>query len=122
MPDGTKLLGELVRYAPEALDDLYENHLGFYDEPLPQMFFWDMVRSMVGVFESDRGLPVEWQRALDFLEGRCLRGGTEDIRVIVTSFLASLPFPGQAGYGVVEALGPCLRARLDLIRPAEESE
>lgn len=111
------MVGDLVDHAPEVLDDLFENHLGFHRETNPHLFFWDVVRSMVDVLKQGRGLPQEWAAVLDFLEERFRRGDEGDVTTIVTSFLASLPWPGQDGYEIVDLLGPSLRTRFDLIRP-----
>ena len=38
--------------------------------------------------------------------------------VIGTSFLFSLPWPDQPGYGLVDQPGPAMSARFDLVRPS----
>ena len=60
--------------------------------------------------EVEAGRPDEVRRILDLLEAEY---GTGDVdEPIAVSFVENLPYPGEAGTGIVDLLGPKLRAEL----------
>ncbi len=113
--DDVALVQELVAAVPE-LEELYEVHVFNQHGTLPHIFFWDMTQDVLASYQEDDGPDALWRQTLAFLERR-FGGSREADAVIGTSFLYSLPWPGQPGYGIVEELGPTLRRVFSEVRP-----
>jgi hypothetical protein len=70
-------------------------------------------------YREDDGPDALWRRVIAFLDRRFGQSQAADT-VIGTSFLYSLPWPEQPGYGIVEELGPTLRRVFAEVRPGGE--
>ncbi|MCX5142553.1 hypothetical protein [Streptomyces sp. NBC_00338] len=124
MTPDIRLVRDLVAEIP-AFEDLYATHVFNEDAVLPHVFFWDVtqetVRSYLGLDGDEDGDEggdaLDWRSVLRFLEERSSRGVPEIDEVVVTSFLAYLPFPGKPGHGIVRELGPVMAAKFTAIRP-----
>ncbi|GAA0976683.1 MULTISPECIES: hypothetical protein [Nocardiopsidaceae] len=114
--ESQKLVTDLVAAVPWLEED-YECHVDLDGGPLPHVFFWDVTRAVVASFLSDGSHGLDWEGVLGFLEEQSARGVPEVDVVIGTSFLYSLPWPGQPGYALVGHLGPVMAERFGRIRP-----
>ena len=115
-PD-VQLVKDLVARIP-AYEDVYESHVFNQDGVLPHVFFWDVYNETMRSYLGEDPEAPDWRRTLAFLEEQSERGVREIDEVIVTSFLDYLPHPGEPGHGIVEHLGPVMRASLAEIRPS----
>ncbi|MET7365651.1 hypothetical protein ABZS61_07435 [Streptomyces sp. NPDC005566] len=115
MERDVQLVRDLVAAVP-GFEDLFEAHVFNEDGVLPHLFFWDVVQETVASFLE--GDETDWRVTLRFLEEQLRLDVSDVARVITTSFLFSLPWPGQPGYCLVEHLGPAMGARFAAIRPA----
>ena len=109
------LVERLIGRFPE-LRDLYECHVFNNGELLPHVFFWDVVQDVLAAYLGRSSDLPEWRPVLDFLEEEYRRGDDCGREVIVTSFLDSLPYPGQEAHEIVAHLGPDLAAVLMRLR------
>ncbi|MFC8732228.1 hypothetical protein ACFT5B_07215 [Luteimicrobium sp. NPDC057192] len=96
----------------------------YYDAPdefLAHVYFGvDVTPKVVAAYlaEADGRTPaVDWRAVLAFLDEQARTGGNDVKTVIGTSFLFQLPNPGQAGYGIVDALPDELARLFRLARP-----
>ncbi|MEV6427034.1 hypothetical protein [Nocardia sp. NPDC051463] len=117
MYPGAKLLEDMAGQFPEVQES-YVCHVENYDEVLPHLFLWDLIRAIVESALVDDDWLVVWGPVLDFLEARAAQGDTEDINVIDHSFLLSLPCPDSPGYSIINHLGPSMAQRFSQIRPS----
>lgn len=109
----SELITMLAERVP-ALKEMYDEHLEFYEELLPSVYFGELVPWVVGDYlasTKDTAHTGSWREVLSILE-REYHSGLEVEQLIDTSFLETLPYPGEEGYGLVEALGPNLRQAL----------
>lgn len=114
--ESQRMVADLVARFP-WFEPLYESHVDPDVGSLPHVFFWDVTRAVVASFVSDGSHGLDWAGVLGFLEEQTERGVPEVDVVLGTSFLSSLPWPGQPGYGVVARLGPAMAADFRRIRP-----
>ncbi|MDG4858504.1 hypothetical protein P8605_10125 [Streptomyces sp. T-3] len=114
---GIRLVEDLVAQVP-GFEETYECHVFNNDGPLPHVYFWDVVQDTVRSYlgEGDPDGP-DWRQVLAFLEEETRRGVPGGIEVIVTSFLYSLPWEHQPGYGIATHLGPEMMKRFLQLRP-----
>ncbi|MFD5929997.1 MULTISPECIES: hypothetical protein [unclassified Streptomyces] len=110
-----QLVRDLVAAVP-GFEDLFDAHVFNEDGVLPHVFFWEVVQETVASFLG--GDETDWRVTVRFLEEQLRLDVPEVARVITTSFLFSLPWPDQPGYGLVDHLGPALSTRFAAIRPA----
>ncbi|MFJ4851469.1 MULTISPECIES: hypothetical protein [unclassified Streptomyces] len=110
-----QLVRDLVAASP-GFEDLFDAHVVNEDGVLPHVFFWDVVQETVASFLG--GEETDWRVTLRFLEEQLRLDAPEVTQVIVTSFLFSLPWPDQPGYGLVNHLGLTMSARFAAIRPS----
>ncbi|MEW1862547.1 hypothetical protein OG896_36140 [Streptomyces sp. NBC_00669] len=115
MEQDVQLVRDLVAASP-GFEGLFESHVFNQDGVLSHVFFWDVVQETVASFLGGDG--TDWRVTLRFLEEQLRRDVPEVSAVIVTSFLFSLPWPDQPGYGLVDHLGPAMSAQFALIRPS----
>ncbi|MFC8715841.1 hypothetical protein [Kitasatospora sp. NPDC057198] len=115
MSEDVQLVEELVARIP-GFQDLYETHIFNNDSLLPHPFFWEVTQETVSSYLGDAESP-DWQQTLQFLEEQAEKGVPEIDKVIVTSFLYNLPFPGSPGHDIVDHLGPVLTRRFAELRP-----
>lgn len=116
------LIEELARRVPE-LKQLYEEHLEFYEELLPSVYFGELVPWVVTDYVAsvnDAGHTGSWREVLAVLE-REHDSGTEIEELIDFSFLEDLPYPGDDGYGLIAELGPALSQALTEVSSRPES-
>ncbi|WP_343241999.1 hypothetical protein [Streptomyces sp. SID13666] len=99
-----------------GFEDLFEAHLYNLEGVLPHLFFWEVVQETVASFLG--GDETDWRVTLRFLEEQHRLDVLEVVQVITTSFLYSLPWPDQPGYGLVDHLGPTMSVRFAAIRPS----
>ncbi|WP_433327508.1 DUF7674 family protein [Spirillospora sp. CA-294931] len=90
------------------LDDLYETHVFNNDGLLAHVFFWDVTQEVVQGFLGKESDVPSWRRFLSFLEEAYPGADTPVKNLIGTSFLYNLPWPGQEGAEIADALGPVL--------------
>lgn len=105
----SELIEALAERVP-ALKEIYDEHLEFYEELLPSVYFGELVPWIVGEYVAstkDPARPASWREVLAILE-REYHSGLEVENLIDTSFLETLPYPEEEGYGLVEELGPTL--------------
>jgi hypothetical protein len=115
MTPDVQLVEELVMRLP-AFEDLYESHVFNEDGVLPHVFFWDVTQETVASFLGDEDAP-DWRATVAFLEEQFGAAEPKAREVVVTSFLDSLPFPGQPGSDLTRYLGPQLTSKLAELRP-----
>ncbi|MEU0398628.1 hypothetical protein ABZ208_39065 [Streptomyces sp. NPDC006208] len=115
MERDVQLVRDLVAASP-GFEDLFGAHVFNEHGVLSHVFFWDVVQETVASFLG--GDETDWRVTLRFLEEQLRLDIPEVTEVIVTSFLFSLPWPDQPGYGLVNHLGPTMSARFAVIRPA----
>ena len=97
--------------------EAYECHVDHEVGSLPHVFFWDVTRAVVAAFLSGGSHGLDWEGVLGFLEEQTERGVPEVDVVVNTSFLYSLPWPGQPGHALVGHLGPAMAESFERIRP-----
>jgi hypothetical protein len=116
MARDVQLVADFIAAVP-GFEDIYTSHLDDNEVVLPHVIFWDITQEIVASFLREDSDPPTWRDALEFLEERFTLNVPEMNKVIVTSFLGLLPYPGQPGYDIINRLGPTLKRRFDLIRP-----
>ncbi|MEW2355394.1 hypothetical protein [Spirillospora sp. NPDC029432] len=117
MSGDVRLVEELVARFP-ILEGAYKAHVFNQNGVLPHVFFWDLVQDVVRSFVSPQTEDsVDWRSVLAFLEEQAEKEDPEIDQVIWTSFLWYLPFPGEAGHGIVEYLGPVMSRKFKRMRP-----
>ncbi|GAA4612621.1 hypothetical protein GCM10023195_54260 [Actinoallomurus liliacearum] len=109
-----QLVKDFVAAVP-GFEDLYDAHVFNEGGVLSIVFFWEVVRETVSSFLG--GDETDWRVTLRFLEEQ-LRLDVREVNQVVASFLFYLPWPHQPGYGLVDHLGPSMRAKFATIRPA----
>lgn len=92
MTPDLQLIEDLVKCLP-AFEDLYESHVSNEDAPA-------------------------WRATVAFLDEQFGTAEPKAREVVVTSFLDSLPFPGQPGSDLTRYLGPQLTSKLAELRPS----
>ncbi|MEU2601432.1 hypothetical protein ABZ669_30635 [Streptomyces hirsutus] len=115
MERDVQLVRDLVAAVP-GFEDLFDAHVFNEDGVLPHVFFRDVVQETVASFLG-RG-ETDWRVTLRFLEDQLRLDLPQVTEVVVTSFLFSLPWPEQPGYGLVGHLGSAMSARFAAIRPS----
>lgn len=116
-------LVELLAKRLPALREIYEEHLEFNEELLPSVYFGELVPWVVNDYiasTKDCAHPGSWREVLAVLE-REYHSGLEVEGLIDTSFLETLPYPWEDGYGLVEQLGPTLSQALTEVSSRPES-
>jgi hypothetical protein len=110
---------QLVERFPQLAED-YEIHVENNGGPLPHLFFWDVTQAIVDAYTNNgvEYADLDWRGLLDFLEEVYPTAHLDVQKVIVTSFLMNLPWPGEPGYGLVELLGPALAKMFVQVRPS----
>ncbi|WP_424210899.1 hypothetical protein ACN20G_01690 [Streptomyces sp. BI20] len=117
MTGDVRLVRELVSEFP-LLDDLYQAHLYNHDGQIfAHALFWDLVPEVIESFISDDPGALDWRGFLGFLDDWFRREDKEANKVIVTSFLWRLPFPGSPGHEIVDHLSPAMRETFRQMRP-----
>lgn len=110
-----QLVKDLVAEVP-GYEDLYDAHVFNEGGVLSHLFFWEVVQETVSSFlGSDH--ETDWRGTLRFLEEQ-LRLDVSEVNQVIASFLFYLPWPHQPGYGLVDHLGPSMRAKFAAIRPS----
>lgn len=120
---GLPLVLRLVDAFPQICP-LWAEHLEDQEgEPLPHVFFGDLVRWTTEAYLAAPDAPPQatWRRFLDRLEQEYLAGDEGAFNVIYVSFLEMLPYPDEEGAGLVDHLGPALRAGLAETRPLPDT-
>ncbi|MFJ1563298.1 hypothetical protein [Streptomyces erythrochromogenes] len=116
MDQGVQLVRDLAQAIP-GFDELLELHMdNERGEILDHVFFWTVTQETVSSFLG--GEETDWRLTLRFLEEQHARNVHDVTVVITTSFLLNLPWPGRPGYGLVDHLGPTMRARFAAVRPS----
>lgn len=123
--------GELIKMEEEekfveqfSLDvpgfaELYDIHVENEGEPLSHVFFAiDVVKATVASYLGDPDEESDWRVTFAYLEEKFEQHIPAADRVIVTSFLEQLPYPGQPGADIVCYLGPQMKAILAKMRPS----
>ena len=117
MDSGETLVQDLAdRFEP--LRPIHAEHLAENGgEVLPHVLFWDITQAVVDAYLRPES-PLDWSEFLKVIE-REYRDGDAYLRGIVeVSFLENLPYPHEAGHGIVESLPPLLRTTFNRVRPA----
>lgn len=111
------LVAVLLEQVPN-LRELYDEHMEFYEELLPSVFFGEVVPWVVDDFVATAGTAPSghWKDVLDTLE-REYHGSLEVEELIDFSFLEILPRPDERGHEIVEHLGPNLTAAWQEVVP-----
>lgn len=109
----------LVERFPQLAED-YEVHVENNGGPLPHFFFWDVTQAVMDAYsgQSEEYADLDWQGLIDFLEQTYPAADLEVQKIIVTSFLMNLPWPGEPGYDITAHLGPALAEMFEKVRPA----
>ncbi|GAA3247038.1 hypothetical protein ACFO1B_50980 [Dactylosporangium siamense] len=95
-----------------------EVHIENEGQLLSYMFFMlDVAPATIASYLGDEDEP-DWRLTLAFLEDRLALEHVEDGFLVNTAFLPYLPGPQQPGYGIVAELGPLLKERFAVVRPA----
>ena len=105
---------QLVAAFPE-LTPLYEEHRRDYGELLPHVFFGDLTRWILSLYEDSANSPEAVARVrevIDFLEGAFASGDSDLQELISVSFLENLPFPWEPNADIRTMLGPQLSTEL----------
>jgi hypothetical protein len=109
----TRLVERLVARMPE-LRPSYEERVADYDFVLPHVYFGDVTRWTVADYEADGDRESgSWRDVVGFLEEEYDHSDYDAQAVIEQSFTENLPHPGQSADGIVQGLGPRLRAICD---------
>lgn len=111
-PAEAEFVARLVARVP-ALQPLVEvNRAGNYGDVLPHMFLGDVVaREVENIQSGSPAAQLEVRAVLDGLEAELgVDPGVDN--AIAASFVEILPYPGEAGAGLVDLLGPKLAAEL----------
>jgi hypothetical protein len=117
MDSGEALIREIVERFGN-LDPIYRTHIGDNNgETLPHVLFWDLTNAIVRSFLGTDP-HLEWRDFLLFLDDEYRRGDSYVRGILEVSFLENLPYPNEAGSGIVESLPVGLRNVFDRIRPA----
>jgi hypothetical protein len=105
-PAEARRLGEVLAALAPELDAMLREHLeDNYGEVLGTLYLGEVAKW----FTSGEAENVERRRNVAAALAREYETGNEYIQtVIVTGFLENLPFPGEAGRGVVDILPPPL--------------
>lgn len=120
MARAEQLARDIAARIPE-FEELLSDHIENEHGVLPHMFFWDVYQETMRSFlegddDAASDLP-DWREVLRFLEEQSSLGVLEIDKVIVTSFLEYLPFPGEPGHDMIEHLGPVMAEKFARIRP-----
>jgi hypothetical protein len=118
MNSGDSMVRELVHRFRE-FDAPYQEHVKDNDgELLPHVLFWDFTQIIVQSF-TERAVSgaMDWRGALFYLEESYIAGDRYLREIVGTSFLESLPFPHESGYGIVKELPPTLASVFRTVRP-----
>lgn len=116
MSGDQQLIEGMLERFPE-LRDLCEVHIENNGTVLPHVLFWDVTQEFLRCYLGEESDLQDWCAFIEFLEEEYSRDDKLAREVIVTSFLDSLPFPGQPGYGIAEYLGPQLAEIYGRLRP-----
>jgi hypothetical protein len=112
-PEDAALVERMVTAVPALAPLAQENTFGDHGDVLVHIFLGDVVAREVENFEA--GERDEVLAVLDLVE-REFAGTDEPQRnadeAIAVSFVENLPYPGEPGAGIVDLLGPKLRAEL----------
>ncbi len=96
---------------------LLTEHVGYYEELIPHVFFGELTPWLVSTFLDDPR-PSDVRSALLSRLDAALAGGSDEVRNLVyVSFVENLPYAGEDGAAVVAELPPTLRAALEEQRP-----
>ena len=110
--DSIDFVQRLVEQIP-AIKLIYDEHLDYFGELLPHVFFGELTRWLLSLFSSvPRSQNVETQlwAVLNYLEQSFIMEGEEIKELIAVSILENLPRPGEQNSGIIELLGPELVA------------
>lgn len=108
-----RLVERLVARVPE-LRPGYDEHVADYDFILPHVYFGDVTRWTVADYEADSDRESGgWRDVVAFLEEEYDHSDDDAQAVIDQSFVENLPHPGEPGDGIVQRLGPKLKAIYD---------
>lgn len=97
-----------------CLGPVLDEHIGDNGEILPHVFFGDVTRYAVRLFQNSEASP-ELRDILSHLEEAFQREMPDVVDLISVSFLENLPRDGEPGGEIRKLLGPNLRKELDLI-------
>lgn len=108
-----RLVERLLARVPD-LRPAYDEHIADYDVSLPHLFFADVTRWTVADFEANGDRTSGgWRDVVAFLEEEYDHSDYDAQAVIEQSFVENLPHPGQPAEGIVQRLGPRLKAIYD---------
>lgn len=103
-----RLVASFPRLQPALLE-----HLSANDELLPHVFMGDVARHVTDSYLFANACDGSLRALLDWLEEEFAGGGAEKQELLAVSFVESLPRADEQGRGIVECLGPRLRAEAD---------
>jgi len=120
MNDDAHLLEDLVERVP-ALRKTYEIHVANEGGVLAHLLMADVFDDVMNAFQgTDEADPdLDWRAVLAFLEERLAGGDLAAARLIVTSFLDYVPYPGRPGHDLAAELGPVMARRLAALQAGD---
>ncbi len=123
----TKSTNEFVLGLIKIVADLrhiYDEHIEDYDDLLPHVFFGDLTRYVINLYEFILEIPIDKQKWSDldkilmYLENG-MSGDDENVReLIVVSFLENFDITNGSLRMLEERFGPNLKRELKVIRGA----
>ncbi len=87
---------ERLRGAVPEFGIVIDDHLAFYDEPLPHVLYGDLTRFVVAA--HDRGESELVERCLSFLDAELREGDAETRNLVEASFVENIG-PGDGAMG-----------------------